>query len=57
VEEAGSLAVCVSVFSDVGIGDEAPILVWTGRGNDGIPDGVLPDELLDQAIEHIPELK
>jgi hypothetical protein len=56
VKEASSLAACIGVFGDVRISDEPPIFVWTGRGSDGILDRILSNELLDQAVEHIPEL-
>ena len=54
MEEASTVAVdCV--LGDVGIGDEALGVIRAGCSDEGIPDGVLTEELLGQALEHVPK--
>ena len=54
MEEAGTIALD-GIFGGVRIGDEAPLMVWASGDHQGIPNRIMTEELLDEAVEHIPE--
>lgn len=55
MEKASAIAL-QGIFGDEWIGDETPGVVWTGCCHQCVPDRVLTKELLDQAVEHVPEV-
>jgi hypothetical protein len=54
MEEASAIALD-GVFGGVGIGNEAPLMVRAGGDDQCVPDRVLTEELLDEAVEHVPK--
>ena len=54
VEEASAIALD-GIFGGIGIGDETPRVVGAGSYHECVPDRVLTEELLDEAVEHVAE--
>jgi hypothetical protein len=54
MEESCTIALAY-VSGDVRIGDEAPAMVRTGGHHQCIPDRFLTKELLNEAVEHVPD--
>lgn len=54
MEKAGSIALN-GILGCIGIRDEAPLMVGAGGDDQCVGYGVLTEELLNEAIEHVPE--
>jgi hypothetical protein len=53
--EEGSAITLKGIFGGVWVGDETPGMVGAGGCHQCVPDRVLTEELLDEAVEHVPE--